>query len=337
MPSARKIVVVGGSAGGIDALSRVLEGVSADIPAALLIVVHMARTAPSALTEILGRVARLPVETARDGAALEAGHAYVAPPDAHLLVEEGAVRLSHGPRENHHRPAADPLFRAAARAFGPRAIGVILSGNLDDGAAGLHAIHRAGGITIVQSPEDALFRGMPSSAIETSPIDHVVPASEIGALLYRLARAEPRSRTEERTLPIPEVDEIPAGGVGDLGGARTRRRDGPPSEFVCPDCGGTLYELTEGGLERFRCRVGHGYSLESLNAIQQERIEDALWYSLRTLQEHGDTSRRAAVRARAQGLDHVARAYEERAGDSDRQAESVRSALVKMTSKGGRA
>lgn len=329
---ALKIVVVGASAGGIDALTRVFASVPAEIPAAILVVVHMARTAPSVLTGILGRVAKLPVETARDGAPLKAGHAYVAPPDQHLLVHDGAIRLSHGPRENRHRPAVDPLFRAAARAYGRSVIGVVLSGNLDDGAAGLHAIHRAGGTTIVQSPEDAIFRGMPSSAIEGGPVDHVVPASEIGALLDRLARADAPARHHGRAQPIPEVDEIAREGNGS--GARTTRRDGPPSEFVCPDCGGTLFELEEGGFERFRCRVGHAYSLESLNAAQSEKVEEALSSSLRTLEEHGDCSRRAASRAREKGLHRVAKAYDERAGDNDRQADIVRQALAKISTKG---
>lgn len=212
----RSVIGIGASAGGIEALVSLLRRVPADVPAALLIVLHMSPSSPGALTRILGRVTRLPVSDAEEGALLQAGRVYVAPPDHHMLVGQEKVHLSQGLRENGHRPAVNPLFRSMALAFGPRSVGVVLSGNLDDGAAGLLAVHRSGGITVVQSPEDAMYSGMPTAAVNCVPVDHVVPVEQIGPLLDRLAR---------ETGP----DE-----------ALVERRDGAAT-FSCPDCGGALY------------------------------------------------------------------------------------------------
>jgi two-component system chemotaxis response regulator CheB len=185
-----RLIAIGASAGGLQAIERILGGVPPDIPAAIVIVTHRAPTAPGILATILARSARLPVAEARDGDTLRAGHVYVAPPDEHLTVDRAAVRVARGPKERHHRPAVDPLFRAAARAFGSASVGVVLSGNLDDGAAGLLAIHRAGGTTVVQAPGDALFPGMPSSALNRVAAAHVVPASSMGRLLDSVVRAD---------------------------------------------------------------------------------------------------------------------------------------------------
>ena len=206
-----RIIAIGASAGGLEALERILGGVRPDIPAAILIVSHRAPTAPGVLATILARSARLPVAEARDGDILRAGHAYVAPPDEHLTVDRATVRVSRGPKERHHRPAVDPLFRAAAHAFGSASVGVVLSGNLDDGAAGLLAIHRAGGTTVVQSPGDARFPGMPSSALRSVAAAHVVPASSMARLLDSVVRAEVgradtvRERQQAKTAALEDA------------------------------------------------------------------------------------------------------------------------------------
>jgi two-component system, chemotaxis family, protein-glutamate methylesterase/glutaminase len=185
-PAALRVIVVGASAGGVQALSRLAAGLPPDLPAAVAVVLHVPPSGHSVLHQILQRAGPLPCDAAQDGEALRAGHIYVGPPDRHLVLDDREVRLTRGPKENGHRPAIDPLFASAARTHGPRAIGVILSGTLDDGTAGLAAIKLAGGTTVVQDPEDALYPGMPSSAIERVAVDHVVALDELASLLSEL-------------------------------------------------------------------------------------------------------------------------------------------------------
>lgn len=308
----RRVIAVGGSAGALDALKHVLGGLRDTPPAALLVVLHVSAQAPSLLARILQRATQLRVCEAADGVRLASAHAYVAPPDRHLLVHDGHMRLSVGPRENGHRPAIDPLFRSVARAYGERAVGVVLSGNLDDGTEGLLAIKAAGGVTVVQSPDDALYTGMVESAMRTVQVDHVVPASEMAALLAKLSDgAEPPAPARAATMR----DEQFSGKPGDA------------SPFVCPDCGGTLFEKKDGDLTHYRCRVGHAYSPEALDGEMSQELEGALFGALRVLQEHADLMRRAAERARKRRLDGIGAAYEHKAEDDDRRAEVLRTAL----------
>jgi two-component system chemotaxis response regulator CheB len=276
------IVVVGASAGGVEALSQLARGLPPQIPAAIFVVLHTPPFGNSVLPLILKRAGRLPVAHARDGEPIQTGRIYVAPPDHHLLVGRGFVRLVRGPRENRNRPAVDPLFRTAARAYGRRVVGVVLSGTLDDGTAGLMAIKRLGGVAIVQDPDDALFAGMPQSAIENVEVDHVVPLDFVADLLDKLAR-EPVEETEEESVP-EDLDKEAAIEALDLAAIENGERPGTPSTFACPECGGTLWELQEGELTRFRCRVGHAFSPDSLLAEQSEALETALWSAFRALE-----------------------------------------------------
>jgi two-component system, chemotaxis family, protein-glutamate methylesterase/glutaminase len=294
----RDVVVVGASAGGVEALRRLVSGLPADFPAAVLVVLHTPATARSALAEILTRSGPLPASQAREDDELVPGRILVAPPDRHLIVYGDRVTLSRGPRENGHRPAVDVLFRSAARALGPRVIGVVLSGTLDDGAAGMVAVRRRGGVGVVQSPDDALYPSMPRAAIAGDDPGHVVPVADIPAILCKLV--------EEPVGPAPHDDdgtELMDAEVAlanhEPGELNDPDRPGDPSGFACPDCNGVLFEIHEGHIRRFRCRVGHAWSPHSLVAQQAFAVEGALWMALRALEEKAALADRMRDNARA--------------------------------------
>lgn len=317
----RDIIVIGGSAGAVEAIRLLAEGLPGNLPAAVFAVVHFPESANSVLPRILERAGPLPAAHATNGQAIEPGRVYVAPPGMHLLLNQGEIVLSRGAKENGHRPAIDPLFRTAARAYGSRVIGVLLSGNLDDGSAGLQRIQAMGGATIVQDPETALYRQMPENALTTTRVDHIVSPAEIGPLLGRLAG---RDREE---IPMPD-DLNPRAGDDDYLSERTQvEPDGIPSTFTCPECHGALWEVPDGELERFRCRVGHAYNPDSLLSEQADALEAALWTGLRALEEHVALSRRMATRAERRGNDRSAVLFRQRAHESEERANIIRRVL----------
>jgi len=271
----------------VEALADLAASLPIDLSAAVFVVLHLPATGTSALPEILGRHGPLPAAHVKDGEPIRPGRIYVAPPDHHVLVRTGHVHLSRGPRENGHRPAIDPLFRSAAREYATRVVGVVLSGALDDGTAGLLAIKSRGGVAVVQEPTDALYPGMPGSALEQVQVDHVVAAASMGELLARLIA----------DLAEPPPDPAPTGmGVEvEMEGfsleAFEGNHPGRPSGFSCPDCSGVLWQIRDGGLERYRCRVGHAWSPESLLTQQSEALEAALWVALRSLEERAALAR----------------------------------------------
>ena len=314
--SARNVVVIGASAGGLEGLMRIVRDLAPGLPSAFFVAMHVSPNAHSRLPEILGRIARYPTRAvASGGQEIVEGRIYVATPDRHVVIEDGRVFASSGPRENHHRPSIDALFRSAAIAYGPRTVGVILSGTLDDGTAGLRWIKRAGGIALVQDPEEALFRGMPASAIANVNVDRVLRAEEIAA---GILDAVTRGGGE----PVSEN-----GSVDDQGAPRSEEGQHPASDFVCPDCGGTLFALGENEVMRFRCRVGHAYSPEGLHAEQNRNLEESLWTAVRSLEEHADLSRRLAAWARNASLSIAEANFTNRADDALRKAAVVRRAL----------
>ena len=320
------IIVVGASAGGVEALVTLARGLPADLPAAICVVLHMPPQSPSMLPDILNRAGPLRAMHARDDMVVKRGHIYVAPPDHHLLTERDRVRVVHGPRENRHRPAVDPLFRSAARAYGPRVLGVVLTGTLDDGTAGLQAIKQRGGLAIVQDPAEALYPGMPRSAVENVAVDYCRPLAEIAPLLARLAH-EPAS--EEIAPPVPEemAQEIAVTEM-DMDAMTGDDRPGVPSAFSCPECGGVLWELRDGELIRFRCRTGHAYSPESVLAEQADGLEEALWVALKTLEEHASLTRRLGRQARGRGHTLIAARFDERVRDAEQRIALIRQALT---------
>ncbi len=316
----RDAVVIGASAGGLNALKDIVGSLPADLPAAVLVVLHVSADRPSMLPDILSRAGPLPACHARDGEPVEHGRIYVAPPDFQMTLAGGNVRVQRGPRENRLRPAADVLFRSAAVAYGPRVIGVVLSGSLDDGTAGLSAVKLAGGVAVVQDPEQTAFPSMPESALGSVDVDYVRSSLEIGHLLVRL--------TKEEIAAMPADDETlqtPASVREEHAEYASEQEEAPA--YSCPDCGGVLREFVEARHIHYRCRVGHAYSPDSLLASQSESMEHALWAALRAMEESVEVSRRLASRSRVGGHDPDARRYDKKAEDLVASATVIRDVL----------
>jgi two-component system chemotaxis response regulator CheB len=280
--AAQRIVVIGASSGGIEALRELVNGLTPSFPAPICIVLHTSPHSPGLLAKILASAGPLPTSTAATGMQLVNGHLYVAPPDHHLLVEPGFLRLGGGPKENRFRPAIDPLFRSAAQVYGPGAVGLILTGSLDDGSAGLRTVKQLGGIAIVQDPRDALFPGMPTNALRHVAADHVAAVAD----LPRVLTAAVTHALHPRTTVVPHGVHVEVAiAKEDSSVDRETVHIGDPSVFACPDCHGVLLKLKDLGVLRFRCHTGHAYSAESLLAALNEGIENALWSAVRAAEE----------------------------------------------------
>jgi two-component system, chemotaxis family, protein-glutamate methylesterase/glutaminase len=318
----RDIVVLGASAGGLEALTHVVRALPADLPASLFVVLHTPPDGAGLLPQILTRTGPLTAAYARDGEPIVPGRIYVAPLDRHLLVKSTGLRAIKGAKENGFRPAVDPLFRSAARAFGPRVLGIVLSGAGDDGATGAKMIKEMDGAVMVQHPDDALVSGMPLAAIRRVEVDGIVPARELGAMIIRLTTAgvlEGRAAVPKDDEPLDEAEMIPD----------HIPNDRPPSVFTCPDCGGALWELEGGDAPRYRCHVGHAFTTQSLLTSQSGDVEAALWSALRALREHAELQRRMSKRARGGKLLTLADTYETRAEDAEARASVIENVLLR--------
>ncbi len=299
----RDIIVIGTSQGGLTALRELVRELPRDLPAAVLIVQHIDPLTPSVLPSLLQQSGQLEVTHATEGEEIRNSHIYVAPPDQHMMIEDRHIRLSQGPKENLMRPAIDPLFRSAALAFRSRVVGVVLTGELDDGTPGLWSIKSGGGITVVQDPHEAEFPGMPQSAVKNVQIDHCLPLSEIGPLLVRLAN-DPAEESENGSDLANLKLEIDIA-LGQLEAPRVVEKLGTLTSFTCPACHGSLWELREGSLMRFRCRTGHGYTAESLLAEQTQTVEAFLHEAIRATEENPTLCRYLSEHAREHN-DHLA-------------------------------
>jgi two-component system chemotaxis response regulator CheB len=310
----RDTVVVGASMGGLAALRTVLAGLPADFAGAIFIVQHVAPDASPQLASLLQTVCRLPVRTVEAPEPIGRGQVYVAPPDRHLIVWGEQVLVTGEPRENRARPSINQLFRAAAASRSSRTVGVLLTGRLDDGIAGLTAIKRCSGVTIVQDPADAEYPDLPRRALADMSVDYVLPAAALGGLLATLA-AEPAPAANVPNDVLIEAEmSLPRGST-----ALDVAAVGKPTLISCPSCGGPLWKVGEEPAERYRCSVGHALSTHSLLLEQAEEIERVLWTAVRTLDEraavlgtisaaaetHGRTATRersAAAEAHGQSL-----------------------------------
>jgi two-component system chemotaxis response regulator CheB len=315
------LIVIGTSAGGMPALERLIGQLPGSLPAAVLVVQHLS---PDSSGEVLvNRLAHhttLLCHLAQDGVPIEPGHLYLAPPDRHLLVKNSQLLVTKGPHENHYRPAADALFRSAGVYYGARVVGVVLTGMLHDGTAGLDFIKRCGGRAVVQDPRDAEFASMPESAIRNVPIDYTVPLDEMGALLQQLVQHPPTA-----TPPVPP-DLRTEAGIAErvVGNTEAVQQIGRPVPLTCPDCGGNLWEMQHGRLLRYRCHTGHAFTADNLLRQSQQALEETLWVALRMMEERKNLLTNMA--SRGEGLWSIQQ--EERVEEIKRHVNRLREFLL---------
>ncbi|WP_083680320.1 MULTISPECIES: chemotaxis protein CheB [unclassified Pseudonocardia] len=324
-PPSRRAIAIGASAGGIEALLELVPLLEPGLAAPVLVTVHQPAAATTVLPQLLARRGRLPVGHAQDGETLLPGRVYVAPPDRHLMVDKGRVVLSSGPKENGNRPAIDPLFRSLALDAGAGAVGVVLSGALDDGASGALEVVRHGGTVMIQEPDEALYPSMPLATLEQVPGAFVRPVAGLGAILPGVVdRAGPLRSTGHGSARLRwEV------AIARMEGSEMSAPDaaGTAAGLACPDCSGPLFEIHDGGLPRYRCRVGHAWSQHALGAQQEQSVETALYMALRALEDKAALQRRIAATAAEQGADRVVARARAAADEAVRSARVLRRLL----------
>jgi two-component system chemotaxis response regulator CheB len=328
MPTDIKVIVIGASTGGLNALKQILPALPGDLSAAVFIVLHIGAS-ESILPKVLQKASQMPVMHASDGAPIKAGHVFIAPPDHHLILEDGHMRLTRGAKENHARPAIDPLFRSAAVTQRQNVIGVVMTGNLDDGTVGLQAVKAYGGVAIVQDPDEAEAPSMPLSATRYVETDYCLPLAEIAPTLVSLVRQPSGTpgnddafsgkdviREENRLMLAGQAHDAALDAIG----TRTTQ--------TCPDCGGTIWTINDSHPLRFRCHTGHAYTEQSMVQEQHAGTEQALWAAVRALHERHTLLKRLASGARNNGYGEQAEEYESAAKTAADHAEALRQMIV---------
>jgi two-component system chemotaxis response regulator CheB len=322
----RNIIVIGGSAGASGVLLQICRALPTDFAASVFVVTHFQHRGPEGLKAMLADACALPVDVAIDGQPVEPGRICLAAADRHLLLARGVVRLGAGPMENLMRPAIDPLFRSAALAYGPRAIGLVLSGRMDDGASGLAAIKARGGLALVQHPKVAQAPSMPEAALAATEVDNVLHDDEIAPALIRLAS---RPAPTEIAGPNPELELEVKIAAGANPGAGKLRSMADPSTLTCPTCHGVLSEVRNGAPLRYRCQTGHAFTAETALAAQQTEVDEAVLIALRVMEERLTLVSRMAQEAREQGRGAIAKLHERRAEEYAGYAATLRQAAAR--------
>jgi two-component system chemotaxis response regulator CheB len=320
----RDVIAIGGSLGAVGAMKQLLRELPHDLAAMIFVVIHVGARGKDLLADVLGESAGFTVTTAIDGERVQRGRAYIAPADRHLLVIDDVIRLGRGPRENLARPAIDPLFRSVGVSFGPRSIAVVLTGLLNDGAAGLEDLKRCGGVTVVQNPSDAAAPDMPLGALRTSDVDYRAPLGDLPALLRQLTR-------EKAGPPVAVPDDVKL--EIDIALGRQSNPDiiatiADPVSISCPACGGVLSQIKSWPPLRFRCQVGHAYTAETLAADMEGAVDEAMRVALRIIEERVTLSEKMADEARRSGLGAAAAANGRRADEGRQHAETLRRAII---------
>ncbi len=331
----RDIVVIGASAGGVTALLALAKTLPADFPAPLFVVLHVAPDSPSLMPQLLNSVSALEARHPQNGETVRPGVIYMAPPDHHLLLEDDRVLVARGPKENRFRPSIDALFRSAAYTYGPRVLGVVLTGYLDDGTSGLWSVQRMGGLAIVQDPHDAEQPAMPTNALEFVEPDYIVTLAQLGPLLVRLTLEAAPAKTR---LPAPQLDLLKVeltiakqGGGFELGIIEK----GKLTPFTCPDCHGALTQLIEGNLVRYRCHTGHAYTVSALLSEVTESVESMLYQAMRGLEETKMLLHNLGVHFVAHHKPVVASLFFEKAEEAGLQAQVVHESIQKQEALSG--
>ncbi|MFA6212078.1 MAG: chemotaxis protein CheB [Candidatus Obscuribacterales bacterium] len=319
------VIVVGSSAGGVEALSLLLGGLPDDLPAAVFVVQQTPGHSPSELAKMLNERSKLLVAIPENGETFLPRRVYLAPPNQHLIVKRGTVCLGNGPKENRSRPAIDVLFRTAAHAYDSHVIGVILSGVLNDGTAGMMSIKTHGGTSIVQDPDEAVFDGMPRSAIAFTKVDHILKAAEIGPVLGSLVAQKLQEKGETTTMPEYR-DQADVGEVGGPGIDNVAPY--APSAQTCPSCGGAVWQIQEQSLTLFKCHTGHSYTAELMLEEQSEAVDAAAWKLLRSIDENIHLRKKLATWARTTGRIEEAEFHEMQAVDAEKQSQTFRSLIL---------
>lgn len=320
------VIVIGASAGGVEVLREIFRALKPDLNAAIFVVLHVPPNVKSHLPQILRRHCPIPVEHAQDAKKINPGQAYIAPPNQHLMLCNGIMRLTFGPKENHTRPAIDPLFESAAMHYGSRVIGVILSGNLSDGTKGLMRIKQVGGLAVVQDPEEALYPSMPSSALQYTPVDYRLPVSEIASLINQLpdqavlVEGENPMNPTQPAFPEDETDRIKK----DIESYELGNESNQRSVLTCPDCGGVLWELQNGSMIYYRCHTGHVYNPEVILASHDSELEKNFWTTIRLLVEKAAISNRLAIKAKENRNEDLEAYYLSIANEAENEAKRIR-------------
>jgi two-component system, chemotaxis family, protein-glutamate methylesterase/glutaminase len=322
----RDVLAVGTSAGGVEALIFLAKRLPRDFPASVLVTIHLPSHLRSALDEVLTHAGVLPASFANDGQRIKKSHIYIAPPDRHLLLDEDRISLGSGPRENNARPAIDPMLRAAAVCCGSRAIGVVLTGTLGDGASGLWAINQCGGITVVQDPKDAAFPEMPLSALNRAKPDHVVSLADMPALLGSLAH-QPTGEAPRVPRSIRHEVEIARNGRSSMDAMDGLGRR---SVLSCPDCGGVMWEIDEDDVVRYRCHVGHTYTAELMSMALDDALRRALASALRALEERVALARKLHKQAIDSGHRLLADNWAQKTREFEREMDVIRDSIQRM-------
>jgi two-component system chemotaxis response regulator CheB len=322
------VIVIGASAGGFEALKKLAAGLPSDFAASVFIVWHMSPDVRGVLPQVLNRVGTIHAAHAYDGEPIMPNRIYIAPPDRHILIEEGKVRVTRGPKENRFRPAVDPLFRSAAVAYGSRVIGVILSGALDDGTAGLWTIKQRGGTAVVQNPLDAEVPSMPENALREVAVDYCIPVAEMAHLLVRLSK-EQIKETSEVVMEEDEKTEIEIRIAAEASAFELGfMKFGELSPFTCPDCHGVLSIFKDGKRKRFRCHTGHAYSADSLLTTVTENIEDSLYSAIRGVEESIILLNHLGDHFAEVNQTKLAAMYFKKANEAEERAQMVRQAVL---------
>jgi len=322
----RDLVAIGASAGGVEALSFLCKALPAQFPATILITLHLPSHYASTLDRILSRAGSLPATFARDGDTLRRGEIFLAPPGCHLIAGRDRLRLGKGPRENNARPAIDPMLRSVAVCCGPRAIGVILTGTLGDGASGLSAIQQCGGITVVQDPGDAAFSEMPRTALNRSIPDHVVHLADLPLLLNSLIQ-----RPAGEPMPVPESVRFEVDiASGHKASMTDMDRLGRRSVLTCPDCNGVMWEIEDDDLHHYRCHVGHAYGADTMNLALDDNLRRALGSALRALEERTALTERLRTQASNRGHNHSADMWARKIEEIEKEAEVLRKTITRI-------